>query len=276
MEKNKIYENLLQPDQIQEYLGSYFKLEQRDLSSDPLTKPKLKMNKEDAESKKKKILTQEEMNQYKDTQYIKRSSQKKYQKMRVQNLFKYVDQDSISLKLQGLYLVGFEKEKKEKMEIQTKKIEKEFAGEKFLKRFHEKKKAENTIYDDYMRIHHPKKPVQTAFGAQKEIYNKVERENKRKAMRGDRSSSLDRSNSNDKSQKNEQARSASPLMNVQEEFQMMKDAAIKLPQGDELQRSMHMIYDGEPKSYNNYFTPGLVAERMKNNSVLSLKNYKNN
>ena len=68
-------------------------------------------------------------------------------------------------KLRSLYLEGFEKEKKEKMEIETKKIEKQFAGEKFLKRFHEKKKAENNIFNDYMKIHNPKKPEETYFTA---------------------------------------------------------------------------------------------------------------
>ena len=47
------------------------------------------------------------------------------------------------------------------MEIENKKIEKAFAGENFLKRFHEKKKAENNIFDEYMKIHKPKKSVET-------------------------------------------------------------------------------------------------------------------
>ena len=58
-------------------------------------------------------------------------------------------------------MIEYEKEKREKMEIENKKIEKAFAGENFQKRFHEKKKAENNIFDEYMKIHKPKKSVET-------------------------------------------------------------------------------------------------------------------
>ena len=71
----------------------------------------------------------------------------------------------------------------------------------------------------------------------------------------------ERSNSDEKTNRAQnQARSASPAMNVQDEFQMIKDKAIKLPKGEELQKSMHVIYDGEPKSWNNLLTPGLIKQ----------------